>query len=116
MNDRPNLIRIIETQNRNTYHWRLMTHTASLCDIMKKSKEINQNFRRKTLDFHLFKLINPNTNSKERSSYLAAQDVDGSQRQTCFCVKFANNPRTEAEDLVKMLAEAGKTVSLSKVK
>ena len=114
-----------------------LKHTASLCNIMGKSKEISQDIRKRIVDFH-----------KSGSSLGAISrclKVPRSSVQTIIC-KYKHhgnvqpsyrsgrrrvlrprderalvrnvhiNPRTKAKDLVKTLAEDGKSVSLSTVK
>lgn len=114
-----------------------LKHTASLWIIMGKSKEINQEIRKRIVDLHKSVLsldaisrclqmwrssvqtiickykhdgnIQPSYRSGRRR-------ILGPRDERRLVQYVQNNPRTKAKDLVKMLAEDGKSVSLSTVK
>ena len=106
-----------------------LKHTASLCNIMVKSKEISQDIRKRIVNLHksgsflgaisrchvhLFKQLYASVDTMGMSSHYTAQRCPRDERALVRNVHI--NPRTKAKDLEKMLAEAGKSVSLSTVK
>ena len=114
-----------------------LKHTASLCNIMGKSKEISQDIRKRIVDLHesgsslgeisrFLKVPRSSVQTiiRKYKHHGNVQPSYRSGRRRILCPRDERalvrnvhiNPRTKAKDLVKMLAEAGKSVSLSTVK
>lgn len=114
-----------------------LKHTASLCNIMGKSKEISQDIRKRIVDVHksgsslgaisrCLKVPRSSVQTiiRKYKHHGNVQPSYRSGRRRVLCPRDERalvrnvhiNPRTKAKDLVKMLAEAGKSVSLSTVK
>ena len=110
--------------------------SASLLDIIGKSKEISQDLRKKSVDLHksgsslgavtqCLKVPRSSVQTIVRKykhhgttqpSYLLGRKPVLFPRDECTLVrKVQINPRTTAKDLVKMLEETGTKVSISTV-
>ncbi|KAI5086232.1 hypothetical protein C0J45_23433, partial [Silurus meridionalis] len=102
--------------------------------IMGKSREIHQDIRKRIVDLHKYgsslgtisrylKVPHSSVQTIIRKYkkhgnvqplYCSGRSRILSPREECFLLRNVQiNPRTTAKDLVKMLAETGKTVSLS---
>ena len=108
--------------------------TASLLDIMGKSKEISQDLRKKIVDLHksgsaISKCLKVPRSSVQtilckykhyetmQSSYCSGRRRVLSPRgESTLVRKMQINPRTTANDLVKMLEETGTKLSIFTVK
>ena len=113
-----------------------LKHRASFFDIMGKSREINQDIRKRIVDLHkcgsslgaISRCLKVPRSSVQtiirkykkhgnvQQSYRSGRRWILSPRDERFLVRNVRiNPRTTAKDLVKMLAETGRTASLSTV-
>ena len=111
--------------------------SASLLDIMGKSKEISQNLRKKIVDLHkcgsslgaiskYLKVPHPSVQTivhtykhhgtTQPSYHSGKRHVLPPRDERTLVRKVQINPRTTAKDLVKMLEETGTKVSISTVK